>query len=251
MNGTELAQVLTRRRVKLAVFNTCWGAQPDQQSSHRAMPRSSLAEVLLHHGVPAVLAMRDSIADEEALSFIQVFSRVLAERTPVDRAVAIARQHLLTLYNFNQPAWTLPVLYMHPDFDSQVLSVQETEITRIPGELSQSAPLAAIRSVANPNLIWYLYGGTLRIGRRTENDVVITEPWVSGSHAEIFCRQVSSEAGTNHIAYYLRDNSRFGTFCQEVDDWHHIHRQEVHLEPGTQLRFGSPDGQLMEFIVEG
>ena len=70
MNGTELAQVLTRSRVKLAVFNACWGAQPDQQG-HQAIPRSSLAEVLLHHGVPAVLAMRDSIADQEALSFIQ------------------------------------------------------------------------------------------------------------------------------------------------------------------------------------
>ncbi|MEO1127301.1 MAG: CHAT domain-containing protein, partial [Cyanobacteria bacterium J06639_16] len=97
LNGTELAQVLTRCQVKLAVFNTCWGAQPDQ-SAQQPIPRSSLAEVMLHHGVPAVLAMRDSIADEEALSFIQVFAQSLAERLPVDQAVAIARQHLLTLY---------------------------------------------------------------------------------------------------------------------------------------------------------
>ncbi len=33
LNGTELAQVLTRRQVKLAVFNACWGAQPDHESS--------------------------------------------------------------------------------------------------------------------------------------------------------------------------------------------------------------------------
>ncbi|MEM8543111.1 MAG: CHAT domain-containing protein, partial [Cyanobacteria bacterium P01_H01_bin.119] len=93
LNGTELAQVLTRCQVKLAVFNTCWGAQPDRQDQ-QPIPRSSLAEVLLHHGVPAVLAMRDSIADEEALSFIQVFAQSLAERMTVDHAVAIARQHL-------------------------------------------------------------------------------------------------------------------------------------------------------------
>jgi hypothetical protein len=53
---TELAQVLTRNPVKLAVFNACWGAQPDQEG-YQAIPRSSLAEVLLHHGVPAVLAL--------------------------------------------------------------------------------------------------------------------------------------------------------------------------------------------------
>ncbi|HBE31409.1 MAG TPA: hypothetical protein DD990_08760, partial [Cyanobacteria bacterium UBA11368] len=77
MNGTELAQVLTRCRVTLAVFNACWGAQPVHQGQ-TSIPRSSLAEVLIHHGVPAVLAMRDAIADQEALSFIQTFARSLA-----------------------------------------------------------------------------------------------------------------------------------------------------------------------------
>ncbi|MCY7323573.1 MAG: CHAT domain-containing protein, partial [Phormidesmis sp. CAN_BIN36] len=112
INGTELAQVLTRCRVKLAVFNSCWGAQPDEQN-YQAIPRSSLAEVLLHHGVPAVLAMREPITDQEALSFIQAFAQALADRMPIDQAVAVARQHLLTLFKFNQQAWTLPVLYMH------------------------------------------------------------------------------------------------------------------------------------------
>ncbi len=77
LSGTELAQGLARNGIRLAVFNTCWGAQPDLQQQ-QVIPRSSLAEVLLHHGVPAVLAMRDSIADEEALSFIQVLARGLA-----------------------------------------------------------------------------------------------------------------------------------------------------------------------------
>lgn len=250
LNGTELAQVLTHNQVKLAVFNTCWGAQPDQQAQ-RTIPRSSLAEVLLHHGVPAVVAMRDSIADEEALSFIQVFSQALAERNPVDRAVAIARQHLLTLYRFNQPAWTLPVLYLHPDFDSQLLAGQDTDITRLPGESCIPNQVAAIRAVEDPHLIWYLYGGTLRVGRRPENDVVIPEPWVSGNHAEIFCRQISGEGSNSEdAAYYLKDDSRFGTFFQHTEEWQHIHRQEICLKPGTQLRFGSLQGRLMEFVVE-
>ncbi|MEL6400287.1 MAG: CHAT domain-containing protein [Cyanobacteria bacterium J06626_4] len=251
LNGTELAQVLTRNRVKLAVFNTCWGAQPDQQQQS-TMPRSSLAEVLLHHGVPAVIAMRDSISDDEALSFIQIFAQALAERQPVDRAVAIARQHLLTVYKFNQPAWTLPVLYRHPDFDSQFLSKEDTDITRLPGELAPS-PIAAIRAVGEPHLVWYLYGGTLKVGRRPENDVVIPEPWVSGSHAEIFYRQSSrvDDPSTETVAYYLKDNSRYGTFCLLEDEWQHVHRREIGLETGTQLRFGSPQGRLMEFVIEG
>lgn len=252
LNGTELAQVLTRHRVKLAVFNTCWGAQPDQQQQ-QTIARSSLAEVLLHHGVPAVLAMRDSIADEEALSFIQVVSQALAERTPVDRAVAIARQHLLTLYKFNQPAWTLPVLYTHPTFDNQLLSVPDTDITRLPGEGTPAKPVAAIRSVEDPSLIWHIYGGIMRVGRRPDNDLVISEPWVSSNHAEIFCRQLSgpNDTSAGGISYVLRDASRYGTFCRGGNGWQHIHRQDISLTSGTQLRFGSPQGRLMEFVIEG
>ena len=251
LNGTELAQVLTRCRVKLAVFNTCWGAQPDQQNQ-QTIPRSSLAEVLLHHGVPAVLAMRDSIADQEALSFIKAFSRALSERHPVDRAVAIARQHLLTIYRFNQPAWTLPVLYMHPDFDGQLLEAPNVDITRLPGEGAPTSPVAAIRAVENPSLVWHLYGGIMRVGRRPENDLVIPEPWVSSQHAEIFCRQISGGGETipSKTTYHLKDNSRYGTFCQEAGHWRHIHHQEISLNPGTQLRFGSPQGRLMEFVFD-
>lgn len=251
LNGTELAQVLTRCRVKLAVFNTCWGAQPDQRGA-TPIPRSSLAEVLLHHGVPAVLAMRDSIADEEALSFIQAFAQALAQHQPVDRAVAIARQQLLTLYKFNQPAWTLPVLYMHPDFDGQLLAVPQTEVTRLPGVTEAPSQIAAIRTVDNPNRVWPIYRGLMRVGRLPDNDLVIQEPWVSSKHAEIFCRQTRGvAAGDIQKTYYLRDYSRYGTLCQSAQGWHHVHRQEVPLNPGTHLRFGSAQGQLMEFVIDG
>jgi len=50
--------------------------------------------VLIHHGVPAVLGMRDEI-DREALSFIRTFAQALRSRLPIDQAVAIARQQLL------------------------------------------------------------------------------------------------------------------------------------------------------------
>lgn len=255
MNGTELAQVLIRHQVKLAVFNTCWGAQPDQ-NAQQTIPRSSLAEVLLHHGVPAVLAMRDSIADEEALSFIQVFAKLLAQRMPTDQAVAIARQHLLTLYKFNQPAWTLPVLYMHPEFNGEILAPQR-DVTTLPTDsgtaIGYRAQLAAIRSVDDTRSVWPIYGGLMRVGRLPDdNDLVIPEPWVSSKHAEIFCRQSSSASllGKSEATYYLRDFSRFGTLCLGTDGWKQVHRQEIVLQPGTRLRFGSSRGRLLEFVVE-
>ncbi|MEL6157922.1 MAG: CHAT domain-containing protein [Cyanobacteria bacterium J06627_32] len=253
LSGTELAQVLIRSKVKLAVFNTCWGAQPEE-SQQRALPRSSLAEVLLHHGLPAVVAMRDSIADEEAISFIQVFAQTLAERKPVDESVAIARQHLLTLYHFNQPAWTLPVLYMHPDFDGALLLSEQTTQINEHTSFRPNRQQALLRNVDNPAQTWPIYSDVMRIGRKPEmNDLVIADPWVSSSHAEIFNRRVTSQRAGDGLkmVYFLRDNSRYGTFYLQDGSWREVHRQEIVLTSGVQIRFGSKsDGQLLEFVLE-
>ncbi|MBD1918389.1 MULTISPECIES: CHAT domain-containing protein [Cyanophyceae] len=249
LSGTELAQGLAHNGIRLAVFNTCWGAQPDLQQQ-QVIPRSSLAEVLLHHGVPAVLAMRDSIADEEALSFIQVLARGLAERQPVDQAVALARQHLLTAYRFNHPAWTLPVLYQHPQFEGHLLREAALAVTQLPGQDLRMTQSVVLRCLATPSRLWRLYDGYLRVGRLPDNDLVILEPWVSGQHAEIFCR-TQFENGAQETYYYLRDRSRYGSYYFDNHSWHHVHRAEVPLALGTAIRFGSPEGELMEFTLEG
>lgn len=249
LNGTELAQVLTRSRVTLCVVNACWGAQP-AAVAELALPRSSLAEVLIHHGVPAVLGMRDEIADQEALSFIQTFAQALAAQLPIDQAVAISRQQLLTLYKFNCPAWTLPVLYMHPEFDGELIRVPNKDITQIPetsfSGIKQLLLTASLRSLSDPEKVWSLQAGIARVGRLTENDIVISEPWVSQQHAEIFCRNL----GLPVLTYFLRDNSRYGTLLLNANGWQKVHRQEVALQSGTQLKFGSSQGQIFEFTVE-
>jgi hypothetical protein len=259
LNGTELAQVLTRCQVKLAVFNACWGAQPDHDlsSNSQAIPRSSLAEVLIHHGVPAVLGMRDTITDEEALSFIQAFAKALAERMPIDQAVAVARQHLLTLYRFNQQAWTLPVLYMHPEYDGELLKPMESTPTEMPGTITsfgQEISNASLRSLKTAK-VWNIQGGIMRVGRdRIENDLVIQEDQygVSRKHAVIFCRQ-SQRNGNNQVTYFLEDFSRYGTWLLEPgvgsEHWQKIHRQEVPLRSGTQLKFGSSQNETLEFVI--
>lgn len=248
LSGTELAQVLTRCQVKLAVFNACWGAQPDHRNG-QAIPRSSLAEVLIHHGVPAVLGMRDSIADREALSFIQVFARSLAERFPIDEAVAIARQYLLTLYKFNQAAWTLPVLYMHPEFDGELIKPISEGVTEIPDNspswISPRTPIAYLRSLTQPAQTWHLMGGIIRVGKIEGNDMVLPEPTVSRRHAEIFYRDaIATDAES---AFVLRDFSRFGTLIMGPNGWYRVHQQEVQLPSKTRIKFGNVQ---VEFVVE-
>ncbi len=251
MNGTELAQLLIRGRVKLAVFNACWGAQPDQQG-YQAIPRSSLAEVLLHQGVPAVLAMRDSIADQEALSFIQSFAQALAERLTIDQAVAVARQQLLTMFKFNQQAWTLPVLYMHPDFEGELIQPLPTNMTQMPiatTQVGRAAPIASLRSIVTARS-WPIRGGLMRVGISDENDLVLHgEPGVSRKHAEIICR--SSFDGSNW-SYFLKDFSRYGTWILSgvaSEGWQKINHQEVQLMPGSQLKFGASQNAVLEFVV--
>lgn len=254
VNGTELAQVLVRCQVKLAVFNACWGAQPEQREG-QSIPRSSLAEVLIHHGVPAVLGMRDSITDQEAISFIQVFAQQLARRSPIDEAVAIARQNLLTLYRFTQPAWTLPVLYMHPEFNGELIKPYTEGVTEIPDQsiswIGRQMSHAYLRSIAAPARIWSLRGGIMRVGRGDGNDVVLQQPEVSREHAEIFYRD-SASVEDNEPIYMLRDKSRWGTWVSNPtspEDWTIVHQREVPLSSRTQLKFGNPRSQALEFVI--
>ena len=269
INGTELAQVLVRTQVTLAVFNACWGAQPEQVGS-QTIPRSSLAEVLIHQGVPAVLGMRDSIADQEALTFIQTLAQALASRMPIDQAVAVARQQLLTIYKFNQPAWTLPVLYMHPQFEGELIKPIEEGITELPSMtpswVGTPTPVAYLRAIGATTQVWRIRGGLMRVGRRQENDLVIQEQWVSQHHAEIICRD-DFTAQPARPTYFLRDFSRYGTLILPPDQasgvmnqelggregvrgWQKIHHQEVPLQSGIKLKFGSSQGQTLEFIIE-
>ncbi len=247
LNGIELAQVLNRAGVKLAVFNACWGAQP-AVIDRQALPTSSLAEVLIRHGVPAVLGMRDEIADQESHSFIQAFAEALREQKPIDEAVVEARQKLLTLYKFNQPAWTLPVLYLHPDFNGEIIKKGD-ERTIIPEEQGVKSPPACLQSLLPDRKPLRLLSGVTRIGREGENDIVIPEPSVSKRHAEILCRTTLTNT-TPVQSYYLRDCSRYGTWVFSADGWQQILGQEVPLKSGMQLRFGSAKGETWEFILE-
>jgi hypothetical protein len=250
LNGIELAQVLTRTGVKLGVFNACWGAQPAAMNQ-QAIPASSLAEVLIRHGVPAILAMRDEIADQESHSFIQAFTEALRSHKPIDEAVSIARQELLTVYKFNQPAWTLPVLYLHPDFNGDLIKSVDDGITELPdtaiSELVSPTTKAALRSLSPQGKTWLLRSGVTRIGRTKDNDIVIPQLYISKRHAEILCRNMT----TGSPSYYLQDFSTYGTtWCLGPNGWQQVLREEVPLTSGMKLKFGSAKGETWEFVIE-
>lgn len=167
--------------------------------------------MLIHHGVPAVLGMRNSITDQEALSFIQELAKALADRKPIDQAVAIARQHLLTVYKFNQQAWTLPVLYMHPEFDGELLtpiSAITPGHTQIGAESSTS--IACLRSLQD-NRVWQIRGGYMTIGRSTDNDLILREDEAGASREHAMILRRESQGTLDDATYFLRDVSRFGT----------------------------------------
>ena len=252
LSGMDLAQMLTQSRVTLAVFNSCWGAQPVRTPDGIAISRSSLAEVLIHHGVPAVLAMRDAIADPEALTFIQSLAQSLAERMPIDLAVAMARQQLLALYRFNQPAWTLPVLYLHPEFNGEL--VQSLTRTELPLNTSSwfrnPIPSARLQSVENHQQNWAVRSGLMKVGRGEENDLALTEQWISQKHAEIFYRDCSDTSPSSLPTFFLRDFSRYGTLILIEGSWQKIHHQEIPLTSGMQIKFGSSYSPALEFKID-
>lgn len=243
INGIELAQVLVRNQVTLTVFNACWSAQPEQEEGVM-IERSSLAETLLHYGIPAVLGMRDSITNGEALTFIEAFSKAIASGLTIDEGVRVARQQLLTIYKYNQPAWTLPILYMHPNFDG-ILITPLIETTLLP-----SAPPAYLRLATGKRTTWKIQG-IIRIGRHPigrggdRNDVVITEPWVSSEHA-----MITHRGDENGSSYVLKDVSRYGTYVNTHGEWELFHHQDIPLQNGTKIRLGAINGQILEFFLE-
>jgi len=95
----------------------------------------------------------------------------------------------------------------------------------------------------------------MRVGRdRGENDLVLQEDQggVSRKHAVIFCRQPQPNSN-EALSYFLEDFSRFGTWMLEpgldARNWRKVHRQEVPLQPGTQLKFGSSQNEVLEFTT--
>jgi len=92
---------------------------------------TSIATLLVREGVPAVLAVPHQIKDEAAIALFRAFYEALALGTPVDAAVAEARQAV----NFaagNAVEWGVPALFMSSPDGLVFTPVQAQEIEEPP-----------------------------------------------------------------------------------------------------------------------
>lgn len=121
LSGDDLAGLLVNNGIRMAVFNSCRGVYTATADPSNITESSNLTEALLKRGVPAVLAMAERIPDDVALTLSRLFYRNLKQHYPIDLSLSRARQGLLSSYGSSQLYWSLPILYLNPDFDGYLL----------------------------------------------------------------------------------------------------------------------------------
>ncbi|CAA9362271.1 heterocyst differentiation protein [uncultured Microcoleus sp.] len=136
LSGDDLAGLLVNNGIQMAVFNSCRGAYGDPSDLADDSPERNLTEALVKRGIPAVLAMAESIPDDVALTLTRLFYRNLNQGYPVDLSLSRARAGLISAYGSHQLYWALPILYQHPDFDGY--------LTGAPGHSAASGSLVQI-----------------------------------------------------------------------------------------------------------
>ncbi|TWH51313.1 FHA domain-containing protein [Dulcicalothrix desertica] len=115
-------------------------------------------------------------------------------------------------------------------------------------EFNKSFPVASLRLLFDSDK-QLLSTPVTRIGRTTDNNIIIPDLLVSRQHAQIICRDsfIDTKLEQN---YYLRDDSTAGTLIYQSGTWQRIHHEEVRLQSGMQLKFGSSRSDTWEFIIE-
>ncbi|MBE9041255.1 CHAT domain-containing protein [Oscillatoriales cyanobacterium LEGE 11467] len=142
LSGDDLAGLLVNNGIQMAVFNSCRGAYL-RAGETPPSGEANLAQALVKRGIPAVLAMAESIPDEVALHLTRLFYRNLNQGHPVDLSLSRARQGLISSYGSHQLYWALPVLYMHPAFDGYLIRKSGSIDRDEPEAFSPLTPIVA------------------------------------------------------------------------------------------------------------
>ena len=141
-----IADLFTRPDLRLAVLNCCMG---DRHRSDRSL--SGLGPLLTRRGIPAVVAMRYEIADDDAITFSEAFYRELLHGTfpgRVDCALVAARAALArNAAEDGQRAVITPVLYLAPGFE-RLFAIEKTAPPATPAPAP--AAVATPKGVALP-----------------------------------------------------------------------------------------------------
>ncbi|MDW8804989.1 CHAT domain-containing protein [Streptomyces scabiei] len=104
--------------LRLVVLNACESAVGGSDNVF-----TSTAASLVEAGVPAVVAMQYEITDQAAITFASAFYEWIAEGTPVDRAVTLAREEVKV--RLGSLEWATPVLFLASE-KAQIFRSQST-----------------------------------------------------------------------------------------------------------------------------
>jgi hypothetical protein len=109
ITGEELGVFLADElpTLRLVFLNACKTGTTSARSA--VDPFAGVATSLIKAGVPAVVAMQFPISDQAAISFADTFYQRIAQRYPVDAAVAEARK---ALYSERKTEWATAVVFL-------------------------------------------------------------------------------------------------------------------------------------------
>ncbi len=92
--------------LRLLFFNACQTALNSHANSLLGVAHAALVA-----GLPAVVAMQDSIPDQAAAAFAQKFYQAIAESHPLEFCMTEGRRAILDQFSTESTSWTIPVLY--------------------------------------------------------------------------------------------------------------------------------------------
>ncbi|CAN5841264.1 hypothetical protein BH10CHL1_BH10CHL1_13830 [soil metagenome] len=126
------------RSLRLAVLNACEGARTAQSD-----PFAGVAQTLVQQGIPAVIAMQFEITDQAAITFAHEFYSAVADRYPVDGALAEARKAIYA--EGNDVEWGTPVLYLRAQ-DGQLFEIVQPQVVVTPAKPPAETPSLPVQA---------------------------------------------------------------------------------------------------------
>ena len=240
VGGTALAERIAGRDVRLVVLSGCQTAETKTTDSF-----SSVAGALAKKGVPAVIAMQQSIRDDSATTFASRFYKALASGEPVDLALSEARLSMSTPRSTRENPephsfidWGIPVLITSAS-DLYLFNLDTTVPPPLP------PPPASFSKVNLPN------PGDIFVGRQIEQRQIARA--LRGGDAR--CIMILGPGGigkSSLAARAVEQSEEYFHAALSIDCRSTPTAEQILLEVGTFLILNGNDkfSQVMEAPLE-
>jgi tetratricopeptide (TPR) repeat protein len=240
VSGTDLAERIAGRDVRLVVLSGCQTAEAKTMDSF-----SSVAGALARKGVPAVIAMQQSIRDDSATTFASRFYKALASGEPVDLSLSEARLSMSTPRSTKENPephsfvdWGIPVLITSAS-DLNLFNLDTTAPPPLP------PPPEGFSKVNLPN------PGDIFVGRQIEQRRIARA--LRGGDARCIMVLGPGGIGKSSLAARAVEQSKehfhaaFAIDCRSTPT-----AEQILLEVGTFLKLNGNDkfSQVMEAPLE-